>query len=87
MFSGRAVLKSYKEDNWGKQVNCVPKSVKERFSREGTAIQRDLRTEAEESPLLEAATRQVELTLSNTMKFTTARSKYSRSAVSSPVVA
>ena len=58
MFSARAVLKSYKEDNWGNQVNCVPKSVKERFSREGTAIQRDLRTEAEESPLLEAVTRE-----------------------------
>jgi hypothetical protein len=52
------VPRSYKEDNWGYQVSYVWESVKKRDSWKGAAIQRGLEREAEESPLLEAVTRE-----------------------------
>jgi hypothetical protein len=65
-----AVPRSYKEDNWGNQVSSVWKSVKKRVSDSqlktvGKELEAnrhwgkgDLRAEAEESPLLEAVTRE-----------------------------
>jgi hypothetical protein len=55
VLSARAVPRSYKEDSWGNQV----RSVRE-YSSVGRELpfRKDLSTEAEESPLLEAFTRE-----------------------------
>jgi hypothetical protein len=56
------VQRSYKEDNWDKQVNSIRESVKKRDSwkRAGREppSREYLKVEAEESPLIEAVTRE-----------------------------
>jgi hypothetical protein len=54
VFSIRFVPRYYKEDNWGNQDSSVRESVKKKASCKGAA---DFSAEAEESPLLEAVTR------------------------------
>jgi hypothetical protein len=58
VLSTQAVPRSYKEDNWGNQVSSVWESVKKRGSWKGATIRRGFGEEAEESPLLEAVTRE-----------------------------
>jgi hypothetical protein len=58
MLPARPVSSSYKEDTWGNRVSPVWESVRGGVSWKGAAIQRDLRSEAEESLLLVAVTRE-----------------------------
>jgi hypothetical protein len=62
MLSTRAVPRSYKEGNWGKQASSVREAVLKRDSwkRVGSEppSREDLSADAEESPLSETITRQ-----------------------------
>jgi hypothetical protein len=62
MYSIRSVERGYKEDNWGNRVSSVREFVKKRDNWKRTGSEQpsreDLSAEDEESPLLEAVTRE-----------------------------
>jgi hypothetical protein len=53
----RSAPRSYKEDSWGDEVSSVRESV-EKGVRRGPPFTEDLRAEAQQSPMLEAVTRE-----------------------------
>jgi hypothetical protein len=56
--SARAVPRSYKEDNLGNQISSVTGSAKKKSVGREPPFREDLSAEAEESPLLQAVTRE-----------------------------
>jgi hypothetical protein len=58
VFCTRSMQRDYKEDKWRNRFSSVRESVKKRGSWKGKRLREDLSTEAEESPLREAATRE-----------------------------
>jgi hypothetical protein len=58
VLSTQLVPRSYEEDKWGNQISSVRESVKKKSVGRESPSREDLSSEAEESPLLEAVTRE-----------------------------